>query len=68
MPTTPDSRMMSMGFSLRTEPTSARANIAQLHPSMKLRPSSEVGKISRRAAEAIIPMTTGRIPPIMPRT
>ena len=66
MPATAEKRISRIGFSLRTDPAKQMPKSSQLHPSMKLAPSSVLGKISSRAAAAIMPMTTGFMPVIAP--
>ena len=59
-----------MGFTFLTEATKTPPNSAQLQPSMKFCSSGALlcGNISSSAAEAIMPMTTGRMPFMAPST
>ena len=50
MPATAEKRISRIGFSLRTDPAKQMPKSSQLHPSMKLVPSSVLGKISSSAA------------------
>ena len=61
MPAMPESTISNIGLIFFAEPRSARAKISQLQPSINERPSSLCGKIRSRAADIIIPTTTGRI-------
>ena len=59
-----------MGFTLRHDPTKTPPKSTQLQASMKFCSSgaSLCGKISSRAAAAIMPMTAGRMPRMAPST
>ncbi len=61
---------MSMGFTLRHEPANTPPKSSQLQASMKLRSpgASLCGNMSSRAAAAIMPITTGRMPRMAPST